>query len=62
VLSSLAVVYEALGDYPKAIEYHEQRLAIAREIGDRGVEAQVMGSLKIACYALGDYAKILEYQ
>ncbi len=28
-----------MADYPKAIEYHEQALAIDREIGDRRVEA-----------------------
>ena len=32
---NLANVYQSLGDYQKAIEYHEKRLKIAKEIGDR---------------------------
>ena len=32
--------YDALGDYEKAIDYHEQSLAIDREIGDRDGEAR----------------------
>ena len=34
-LGNLGVCYDSLGDYPRAIEYHQQRLAIYREIADR---------------------------
>ncbi len=34
----LGNVYLSLGEYQKAIEFHQQSLAITREIGDRGVK------------------------
>ena len=36
-----------MGDYVKAIEYHAQQLAIAKEVGDRAGEGQAHGSLGI---------------
>ncbi|PSB15848.1 hypothetical protein C7B65_23450, partial [Phormidesmis priestleyi ULC007] len=42
-------------------EYHEQRLAIAREIKDRLGEGRSLGNLGIAYYSLGNYAKAIEY-
>ncbi|WP_306415015.1 MULTISPECIES: CHAT domain-containing protein [unclassified Calothrix] len=50
-----------MGDYPKAIEYLQQRLAIAREIKDRLGEGQSLGNLGVAYHALGDYPKAIEY-
>jgi hypothetical protein len=32
---NLGNAYGSQGDYAKAIEYHTQRLAIAKEVGDR---------------------------
>jgi tetratricopeptide (TPR) repeat protein len=57
----VAVSYDALGEYAKAIDYYEQRLAIARMIQDSRVEDQVLGSLKVAYFAIGDYTKAAEY-
>ena len=37
---NLGVAYQSLGDYRKAIEYHEKRLKIAKEIGDRAGEGR----------------------
>ena len=37
--------YQSLGDYRKAIEYHEKRLKIAIEIGDRAGEGRAYGNL-----------------
>ncbi len=42
-----------LGQMGRAIELYEQRLAIAREIGDRRGEGIVLGNLGIAYAALG---------
>ncbi|KHG39450.1 hypothetical protein OA07_23575 [Aphanizomenon flos-aquae 2012/KM1/D3] len=49
----LGIAYNSLGQYPKAIEFHQQSLAIFREIGDspeerlrqRNGEANSLGNL-----------------
>jgi tetratricopeptide (TPR) repeat protein len=53
----LGIAYHRLGDYRKAIEYHEQSLIIKREIGDRLGEGASLGNLGIAYYSLGDTEK-----
>ena len=50
-----------LGQVAKAIEYYEQALAIAREIGDRRGEGADLGNLGLAYSALGQVAKAIEY-
>jgi tetratricopeptide (TPR) repeat protein len=60
-LGSLGQAYIFLGDYAKAIEYLQQRLAIAREIKDRRGEGNALGSLGVAYQDLGDYTKAIEY-
>ena len=42
---NLGSAYQSLGDYRKAIEYHEKRLKIAQEIGDRSGEGAAYGNL-----------------
>ncbi len=49
------------GDYAKAIEYHTQHLAIAKEVGDRAGEGAAYANLGIAYQSHGDYAKAIEY-
>ena len=51
----------ALRDFSKAIEYHTQCLAIAKEVGDRAGEGRAYGSLGNAYRSHGDYAKAIEY-
>jgi tetratricopeptide (TPR) repeat protein len=58
----LGVYYQSLGQYPKAIEYYQQSLAIQKEIGDRNGEAGSLGNLGFAYYFLKQYpeaAKVL---
>ncbi|XP_044171785.1 tetratricopeptide repeat protein 28-like, partial [Acropora millepora] len=50
-----------LGDYRKAIKYHEKHLKIAIEIGDRGGEGGAYGNLGNAYQSLGDYRKAIKY-
>ncbi|WP_211517543.1 tetratricopeptide repeat protein, partial [Geitlerinema sp. PCC 9228] len=38
-LNNLGLAYQSLGQYQRAIEYHQQSLAIKQEIGDRSGEA-----------------------
>jgi len=43
-LNNLGNAYYSLGDYQKAIDFHQQSLEIKREIGDRyGISASLMG-------------------
>ena len=60
-LGNLGLGYSALGETRKAIEYHEQDLAIARETGDRRGEGSALGNLGIAYGALGETRKAIEY-
>ena len=39
---NLGNAYQSLGDYRKAIEYHEKHLKIATEIGDRAEKEEPM--------------------
>jgi len=49
-----------LGDVKKAIDYYEQRLAIAREIGDRRGEALSSWNLGLAYEKSGDLRRAAE--
>ena len=60
-LTSLGIVYRSLGEYQKAIEFHQQSLAIKREIGDRGGEANSYMGLGNVYYCLGEYQKAIEF-
>jgi len=51
-----------LGQYQRAIEFHQQSLDIKREIGDRGGEANSLGSLGIAYARLKQYGKAIDLQ
>jgi tetratricopeptide (TPR) repeat protein len=60
-LGNLGIAYVGLGEYQKAIKYHEQALKITREIGDKLGEGNSLGNLGIAYYNLGNYRKAIEY-
>lgn len=60
-LGKLGIAHYELGEYPKAIEYHEHSLAIKRELGYREGEGNTLGNLGIAYFALGEYRKAAEY-
>lgn len=58
---NLGTTYYYLGDYQKAIEYYEQALVIAREIGDRRGEGSELGNIGLAYRDLGQVEKAIEY-
>ncbi len=60
-LTYLGNTYHSLGDYPRAIGYHEQALAISRQMGDRRGESSALGNLGLASNSLGDYPKAIGY-
>ena len=57
----LGNAYQSLGDYRKAIEYHEKQLKNAMETADRGRERRGYGCLGNAYQSLGDSRKAIEY-
>ena len=59
-LTSLGLVYAALGEPRRAIELHEQRLVTAREIGDRRAEGNALGNLGLAYSDLGEVRRAIE--
>ncbi|NER84253.1 MAG: tetratricopeptide repeat protein [Leptolyngbya sp. SIO1D8] len=50
-----------LGNYPKAINFYEQSLSIAREMGDHQGKGNALGNLGIAYYYQGEYEQAIEY-
>ena len=61
VYTNLGIAYHCLGDYKKAIEFHQQSLRIAKEIGDKGSEGEAYTNLGIAYECLGEYEKEIEF-
>jgi tetratricopeptide (TPR) repeat protein len=53
--------YHSLGENQKAIELHEEALAIAREIGDRQGEGLILFNISIVLDEIGDRAQATDY-
>ncbi|MCG8367018.1 MAG: CHAT domain-containing protein, partial [Pseudanabaenales cyanobacterium] len=57
------------GDYPQALEYYQQSLAITRDIGEafgtsealRATEGKTLNNIGAVYHSLGDYPQALEY-
>jgi tetratricopeptide (TPR) repeat protein len=60
-LGNLGCAYAILGQAKRAIEYHEQALAISREISDRRGEGANLGNLGQAYADLGQAERAIEY-
>ena len=58
---NLGNAYDSLGDFQKAIEYHERHLKISKEVGNRAGEGKAYCNLGNAHYRLGDFQKAIEY-
>jgi tetratricopeptide (TPR) repeat protein len=59
-LGNLGVAYSNLGQVERAIEYHKQALAIAREVGDRRSEGYQLGNLANVYHDLGQMERAIE--
>ncbi|RJF81593.1 hypothetical protein D3877_15770 [Azospirillum cavernae] len=60
-LGNLGNAHADLGETRRAIEFHEQALAISQEIGDRRGEGQDLGNLGNAHAALGETRRAIEF-
>ena len=59
---NLGGVYcDDLGDFRKAIEFFQQGLAIAKEVGDKESEGRAYGNLGIAYNYLYDVSKAVDF-
>ena len=52
----------SLGDFLKALDYHEKHLQIAREIGLRAREGTAYANLGYTYHSLGNFRTATEYQ
>ena len=57
----LGNAHYSLGDFLKAIEYHERDLKISKEVGDRAREGGAYGNLGNVFDSLGNFRKAIEY-
>jgi tetratricopeptide (TPR) repeat protein len=60
-LGNLGLAYRSLGEYRRAITFHELQLAIARDIGNRRGEGAALSGLGNVYHALGEYRRAIEY-
>ena len=58
---ALGIAYYSLGDFRKAIEYHQRYLKISTEKGDREGQGRAYCNLGVAYDSLGDLQKAIEY-
>ena len=49
------------GDFAQALRWHEQALALARELGDRRAEAPALNNLGVQALELGDHCRAAVY-
>ena len=48
--NNLAIAYYSLADYKKAIEFYQQSLSIAKEIGDKVSEGEHIATLAVPMF------------
>ena len=59
--TNLGTAYRCLGNYEKAIVFHQQSLTIAKEIRSKGTERRAYTNLGNAYFSLGNYEKAIEF-
>jgi CHAT domain-containing protein len=61
-LGNLGNAYYGADLYAKAIEFHQKRLALSKEIKDRRGEGKALGDMGIVYHALGEYDQAIAYE
>jgi tetratricopeptide (TPR) repeat protein len=60
-LNNIGLVYDALGEKQKALDFYNQALPIIRAVGDRGGEATTLNNIGSVYSDLGEKQKALDY-
>jgi len=60
-LYNIGLTYQEQRQYPKASEFYQQSLAIAKQVGDQVLEGRVLNNLGFVYKILGQYPKALEF-
>ena len=60
-LGNLGLAYRRLGEYDRAIDFHQQSLDIKREIGYRQGEVAALNNLGLAYRRLGEYGRAINF-
>ncbi|CAH3169469.1 unnamed protein product, partial [Pocillopora meandrina] len=58
---NLGTISHGLGEFKKAIKYHQRRLEIAKAVGDQAGEARSYGNLGIAYHGLRQFHQAIKY-
>ncbi len=58
-LGNIGLAYEILSDYPQAVNYFEQTLAIAKKLNDRQLIAGIQGNLGNNYLRIGSYPQAI---
>ena len=61
VYNNLGNTFDSLGNFKKAVEYHNLHLTIAKDLGDKAWEGCAYCNLGNAFKRLGDFKKAVEY-
>jgi tetratricopeptide (TPR) repeat protein len=60
-LGNLGLCYQTLGDIPKAIDFHERSLAMAKKLGALAGQAGQIGNLGMCYESLGNIPKAIDF-
>ncbi|MEO0407309.1 MAG: tetratricopeptide repeat protein [Cyanobacteria bacterium P01_A01_bin.135] len=60
-LNNIGEINRLLGNYPTALDYYEQSLALKREIGDRASESTTLNNIGVTYQLLGNYPTAFDY-
>ena len=60
-MKNMGNAYHSLGNFKQAIEYYNQPLTIAKEVGSRAGEGRAYANLGNALQSLGNFKQAIEY-
>ena len=59
--SNLGNAYWRLGNFKKAMEYHQNHLSLSKTLGDKAGEGTAYGNLGIISQCIGDFKQAIDY-